>query len=157
MTTGDRNGEEETVLNWEEGSGHSSDVIVYSLRHFQLFCNPVDYCPPGSSVHRIFQARRLEWIAISFSRGSSWLRDRTCISCNDRWILYHWSTREVLFIIYRDQKEKDSKLSSNSWDYKIGSQVTPFTEIGIIGGVAWTVSFFREESCPMDLLTKYAN
>ena len=33
----------------------------------------------------------LEWVAISFSRGSSWPRDRTCVSC----ILYHWATREV--------------------------------------------------------------
>ena len=34
-------------------------------------CNPMDYRPPGSSVHRISQARILEWVAISFSRGSS--------------------------------------------------------------------------------------
>ena len=36
---------------------------------------------PGSSDHGIFQARILEWVAISFFRGSSWPRDRTCISC----------------------------------------------------------------------------
>ena len=34
-------------------------------------CNPVDCSPPGSSVHGILQARILEWVAISFSRGSS--------------------------------------------------------------------------------------
>ena len=34
-------------------------------------CNPMDCSPPGSSVHGIFQARVLEWVAISFSRGSS--------------------------------------------------------------------------------------
>ena len=34
-------------------------------------CDPMDYSPPGSSVHGIFQARVLEWVAISFSRGSS--------------------------------------------------------------------------------------
>ena len=38
---------------------------------------PMDCRPPGSSVHEIFQARILEWVAISFSRGSSWPRDRT--------------------------------------------------------------------------------
>ena len=32
-------------------------------------CNPVDYSPPGSSVHGISQARILQWAAISFSRG----------------------------------------------------------------------------------------
>ena len=36
---------------------------------------------PGSSVHGIFQARVVEWVAISFSRGSSWPRDQTQVSC----------------------------------------------------------------------------
>ena len=40
-------------------------------------CDPMDCSLPGSSVHRIFQARVLEWVAISFSRGSSQPRDRT--------------------------------------------------------------------------------
>ena len=44
-------------------------------------CNPMDCSPPDSSVHEIIQARRLEWIAISFFRGSSWPRDWTCVSC----------------------------------------------------------------------------
>ena len=41
----------------------------------------MDCSPPGSSVHGISQARVLEWVAISFSRGSSQPRDQTCISC----------------------------------------------------------------------------
>ena len=44
-------------------------------------CNPVDCSPPGSSVHGISQSRILEWIPIPFSRGSSWPRDQTCVSC----------------------------------------------------------------------------
>ena len=44
-------------------------------------CNLVDYNLPGSSVHRIFQARILEWAAICFSRVTSQPRDRTRISC----------------------------------------------------------------------------
>ena len=47
-------------------------------------CNPTDCRPLGSSVYRIFQARILEWIGISSSRGSSWPRHQThscCISC----------------------------------------------------------------------------
>ena len=43
--------------------------------------NPLDCSLPGSSVHGIFQARILEWIAISSSRGSSGPRDRTCVPC----------------------------------------------------------------------------
>ena len=53
--------------------------------------NSVDYSMPGSSVHGIFQARVLEWIAISSSKGSSPPRDRTWVSCIGRWILYHLS------------------------------------------------------------------
>ena len=52
-------------------------------------CNPMDCSLPGFSVHEIFQARILEWVAISISRGSSQPRDRICISCIDRRILYH--------------------------------------------------------------------
>ena len=40
-------------------------------------CNPMCCSLPGSSIHRIFQARVLEWVAISFSRGSSRPRDQT--------------------------------------------------------------------------------
>ena len=40
----------------------------------------MNYSPPGSSVHRISQARILEWVAISFSRGSSWPRNQTHVS-----------------------------------------------------------------------------
>ena len=63
-------------------------ILMDSLR-------PMDCSPPGSSVHGISQARILEWVAISFSRGSSWPRDWTRISCIGRWILYHWATWEA--------------------------------------------------------------
>ena len=46
----------------------------------------MDCTLPGSSVHGISQARTLEWVDISFSRGSSWPRDWTCVSCID-WLL----------------------------------------------------------------------
>ena len=48
-------------------------------------CDPMDCSPPGSSVYGILGARILEWVAISYSRGSSWPRDPNCvssISCN---------------------------------------------------------------------------
>ena len=43
-------------------------------------CNPMDYSLPRFSIHGIFQARILEWVAISFSRGSSQPRDQTRVS-----------------------------------------------------------------------------
>ena len=52
----------------------SHSVVSHSLRRYE--CSP-----SGSSVHGILQARILEWVAISSSRGSSQPRDQTCISC----------------------------------------------------------------------------
>ena len=57
-------------------------------------CDPMDCNPPGSSVHEIFQARILEWVAISFSRGSSQPRDRTRVSCTAGKFFTDWATRE---------------------------------------------------------------
>ena len=56
---------------------------------------PMDNRPPGSSIHGISQARILEWVPISFSKGSSQSRDQTNVSCTGRQILYHWATREA--------------------------------------------------------------
>ena len=46
-----------------------------------ILWNPMNCSPPGSTVHGIFQGRILEWVAIFYSRGSSWPRDRNCVSC----------------------------------------------------------------------------
>ena len=70
---------------------------VCSVTHLSL-CDPIDCSPPGSSVHGILQARILEGVAISSSRGSSWPRDQNCISCVScigRQTLYHWATWEA--------------------------------------------------------------
>ena len=53
-----------------------STSVLSCFRLFVMECSL-----PGSSVHGIFQARVLEWVVISYSRGSSWLRNRTWISC----------------------------------------------------------------------------
>ena len=73
-------------------------VCVWSVA--QLCPTPWDsmgYSPPGSSsVHGTFQIGILEWVAISYSRGSFQPRDWTHISCIGRWILYHWPTWEAI-------------------------------------------------------------
>ena len=67
------------LSNWPE-------VINLKVNNFVnrsclTLCDPVDCSPPGSSVHGILQAGILEWVAISFSRGSSRPRNRNCVSC----------------------------------------------------------------------------
>ena len=56
-------------------------VVVWLLSCVQLFCDPMDYSPPGSSAHGISQARILELVVISFSRGSSQPKEQTHVSC----------------------------------------------------------------------------
>ena len=57
--------------------------------------NLMDYSPPGSSVHGIFQARILEWLAISFSKESSQPRDRSPVSRAAGRFFTIWATRET--------------------------------------------------------------
>ena len=84
----------ETLFSWAPKPLQMMTIAI-KLRHF-LFgrkamtnlvvglvakscptCDPMDCKLPSSSVHRVLQARILEWVAISFSRGSSWPRDQT--------------------------------------------------------------------------------
>ena len=67
----------------------NASLVVVAVQSLSL-CDPRDYSPTGSSV----LARTLEWVVISFSRGSSWPRDRTHF-CIGRQILYHRATREA--------------------------------------------------------------
>ena len=64
-------------------------LFLWLLYHVWLFCDSMNYSLPGSSIHGIPQARLLEWVAISFSRGSSQPRDWTFISWIGRQIIYH--------------------------------------------------------------------
>ena len=76
-------------------------------------CDPTDCSPPGSSVQGILQARILEWAAISSSRGSSWPRGWThlsCVSCIGRQILYYWVTWEALRVGRRNKSVWLSRL-----------------------------------------------
>ena len=66
-----------------------------SLQLCPILCDPVDYSPPGSSVHGIFQARILEWVAMASSRGSSRPRDWTQVSCTAGGFFTIWAIREA--------------------------------------------------------------
>ena len=60
----------------------------------------MDCSPPGSSVHGILQARILEWLAILSSRGSSWPRYWTQVSCIEGWLFTISVTRKTHFILF---------------------------------------------------------
>ena len=81
----------------------SLSIYIYI---YMYICMCAQLCPalwdhmncslPGSSVHGVSQARTLEWVALSYSRRSSWPRDWNHITCIGRWILYYWATWEAL-------------------------------------------------------------
>ena len=73
----------------------SAKLLVAQL--CPTLCDPMDCSLPGSSVHGILQAKILECVVISYSRGSPQPRDLThnsCVSCTGRRILYHCATSE---------------------------------------------------------------
>ena len=77
------------MLLWKESE---SEVIQSCL----TLCDPMNCSPPGSSVNGIFQAKILEWVAISFSRGSSRPSNQTQVSCIAGRRFTIWATREAL-------------------------------------------------------------
>ena len=69
-------------------------------------CDPMDCCPPGTSVHGVFQ----EWVAISSSRGSSPPRDQThvsCISWIGKWISQDWDSWEAPVLLKSSSKTRE--------------------------------------------------
>ena len=94
----------------EKGEGKGGNACYFIAKLYPTFCNPVDKprdsgsSPGGGSVHGISEARILEWVAISSSRGSSQTRDLTqvsCVSCIGRQILYYWISWEAWGNTYR--------------------------------------------------------
>ena len=66
-------------LLWISTVFHNEVKVLVGQSHPTL-CDPMDCSLPGRSLHGILQARVLEWVTVSFSRGSSWPRDRTWVS-----------------------------------------------------------------------------
>ena len=80
----------------ESGHGWRKKVVKNEVSQPCLtLCEPVDCSPPGVSIHGVLQARILEWVAISFSRGSSQTRNRTHISLIAGRFFTSWATREA--------------------------------------------------------------
>ena len=101
------------LLHWQAGSlplnhlGSPSDWVCSVTHSCPTLCDPMDWSPPGSSVHGIFQARILQWVAIPFSRGYSWPRNRILISCIAGWFFTIWAIWEAWWWkLYPDSKER---------------------------------------------------
>ena len=80
--------------HWATWEALHYNVCAKSLQSYPTLCHPMDCNLPGSSVHGILQARIPEWIAMPFSRGSSWSRDRTWVSRIASRVFTIWATKE---------------------------------------------------------------
>ena len=89
-------------------------VCVLVTQLCLTLCNPLDCSPPGFSVHAIFQARVLEWVAMPSSRGSSWPKDQTQAFCICRQILYHCATWEALWEAHNSAHSFKTSLRSQA-------------------------------------------
>ena len=78
-------------------------------------CDPMDCNPPGSSIQGILQARILEWVTISFSKGSSWPRDRTWVSLTAGRFFTVWATRRA--------REWKKIFANHIWDKGLISKI----------------------------------
>ena len=81
-------------------------------------CNPMDLSPPGSSVHKILQAKILEWVAISFSKGSSCPRNQSLvsyISCVGRRVLTTNTIWEAWFAVDTTQMAESEEELKDLW------------------------------------------
>ena len=74
-------------------------LLCFIAQSCLTLCDPMDCSSPGSSAHGILQARVWEWVAISFSRGSSRHRDWTWISCTAGRFFTISATREAHYLV----------------------------------------------------------
>ena len=77
--------------------------VCLATQSCPTLCDPMNWNLTGSSVHGLFQARIVEWVAISYSTGSSQTRNWTHVSSIGRWILYHcatWEAQSYILYIY---------------------------------------------------------
>ena len=91
----------QTLIKWKGLYSVLVSLGWVCVSHTQVcptLWNPMDCSPPGSSVQAIFQTRILEWIAIPFSKRSSWPRDQTWVSCFVGRLFTIWATRGCYYI-----------------------------------------------------------
>ena len=151
--------------------GSVDHMVKVKVKSYLTLCDPMDCSLPGFSVHGILQARILEWVAISFSRGSSWRRDRTWVSrivgrCFTVWVtkdhmvdlLIFWGVSKLfslmvpIYIPINSERAKSLQLClplCNSMDRSLpGFSAHSIVQARILQGVA--MPFSRGSSQPKD-------
>ena len=82
----------------------TQNISCLEVQSWTTLCDPMDYSSLGSSVHGIFHTRILEWVAIFFSRGFSWHRNWTGVSCIGSTFFTSWASRVALGYLLQVKK-----------------------------------------------------
>ena len=103
------------LLHWQVDSFTTAPMHVFKVkvlvtRSCPTLCDPMDCSLPGSSAHGISQARILEWVAIPFSRGSSWPRGQTWVFFIAGRFFTIWVTRKARSIYGIINKKKPNRV-----------------------------------------------
>ena len=109
--------------SWKHSAKWRKKKKVKSLSHVPLY-DPVDCNLQGSSIHGIFQARILEWVAISFSRGSFQPRDWTRVSCIAGRRFTIWATKVAEWRKTRWRKPNEENHTQKAMYYMISFQLS---------------------------------
>ena len=128
---------DDTEASWQSAAKVKGEAAQTCPTH----CDPKDCSLPGSSIHGILQARILEWVAISFSRGSSRPRDWTRVSHTADRLFTVWATREAL--------------QSADWETKETAPATPAMR-GRCWHPSWAcmfpvLTFYITVKCPLEV------
>ena len=117
-----------------------------SLQSCPTLHNPVDYSLPGSSVHGILQARILEWVAISSSRGSSWPRTEPVSVTTPALAGGFLPTRPTW------ESESDSVMSDSLWPHGLNSTQNSLGQNTGVGSLSLLQGIFSTQGLNWNLL-----
>ena len=128
----------------------------FAKSHLTL-CKSMDCSPPVPSVCGIFQARILDWVAISYYKGSSWPMYQTCISHGSRtgrWILYHWAKSSNLSLFWLNFYYLPNDIYSTSLSFCSCDLECLFQLDGLIKILCNFQSVFEMSNVRLHLLSK---
>ena len=115
---------------------HLEKVKVLVAQWCPTLCDLMDCRPPGSSVHGTLQAWISEWVAIPFSRGSSWPRDWTQVSCIAGRFFTIWATTEApWYALYRLNLKVISSTTSEVSNFRMKNILNLFPLLKRVGEI----------------------
>ena len=133
------------------------DLHLLAFSVLLVMSDPMDCSPPDSSVHGISQARILEWVAISFSRRSSWPRDRTCVSfgpCINRGIPHRttWEAPDVMSTLHWIRDFRGTILTGKHGDWSLQRVAVKYFTLILVRKQSFCESQIRALRTPASLL-----